>query len=66
MSMQELFITGEMPKRTLSLFEEAIIDYNTAIELNPVDGKAYNNRGIAKANLNGMKMPLKILMRRLN
>ena len=35
----------------LKQYNEAIKDYNQAIELNPQDAKAYNNRGNAKARL---------------
>lgn len=38
-------------KNNLGLYEEAIKDFNKAIELNPNISEAYNNRGNAKNNL---------------
>ena len=38
-------------KAELGRHEEAIADYDEAIELNPENALAYNNRGNAKANL---------------
>ena len=38
-----------MARETLENFEQAIADYNKAIEINPEYGNAYNNRGNIKA-----------------
>ena len=34
-----------------NLYEEAIVDYTKAVKLNPNDGTAYSNRGVAKADI---------------
>ena len=39
-------------KYDLQDYRGAILDYNKAIELDPTNVKAYNNRGMAKANAN--------------
>ena len=39
-------------KYDLQDYRGAILDYNKAIELDPTYVKAYNNRGMAKANAN--------------
>ena len=38
-------------KFDLGQYQEALVDYDQAIELDPNSSLAYNNRGYAKANL---------------
>ncbi|MBW5398273.1 tetratricopeptide repeat protein, partial [Brachyspira pilosicoli] len=40
-------------------YEEAIKDYDKAIELNPNNGAFYNNRGVSKENLEEYNEALK-------
>ena len=47
--------TTEASKTSLKQYKEAIADYDKAIELNPKDAKAYNNRGVAKRQLKQYK-----------
>ena len=42
-------------KYDLKQHQEAIADYDTAIELNPKDAQTYNNRGVAKKMLKQYK-----------
>ena len=42
-------------KYELKQHKEAIADYDKAIELNPKDAQAYNNRGVAKKMLKQYK-----------
>ena len=44
-----------MPKNSLGHPNEALEDFNTALDLDPGSAEAYNNRGIAKATL--MQLP---------
>ena len=44
-------ITTEAMQNNLKQYNEAIKDYNQAIELDPKHANAYYNRGIAKALL---------------
>ncbi len=42
-------------KSDLERHEEAILDYNKAIEIDPTDATAYINRGISKSDWKDMK-----------
>ena len=43
-----LIIAEDLLKKNLGKYEEAIKDYDKAIELDPDYSDAYNNRGLAK------------------
>ena len=45
--MPELTIIGDSPTTKKGDYDRAIADYNKALELDPKDATAYNNRGYA-------------------
>jgi Flp pilus assembly protein TadD len=45
----DAFIDRGVAYADLKQFEKAIQDYNQAIELNPKDARAFNNRGVVYA-----------------
>ena len=51
----EFYFNRGVDKSNLGKKEEAILDYNKAIELNPSNDNAYSNRGNAKDDLGRKK-----------
>ncbi len=49
--ISQFYYNRGIKKSKLGSYEEAIRDYNKAIELNPNDARAYHNRGYAKSKL---------------
>lgn len=50
--MLTLIKIGQLPKKKLAIMKRPIADFTKFIEIDPNNAEAYNNRGIAKRNIN--------------